>query len=104
MYKQFVDNTIKEFQYNNEEESNSFKVPNILRRSTKEFVFVGYIGATRSTWEAANVLPQCCIGWDDLERLYTPTAKKLSETSEVTMNFTVPPKHVFPKTTTTNIQ
>jgi len=26
MYKQFVDNTIKEFQYNNEEERNSFKV------------------------------------------------------------------------------
>ena len=35
---------------------------------------------------------------DDLERLYTPTAKTLSETSEVTMNFSVPSKHVFPLT------
>ena len=33
---------------------------------------------------------------DDLERLYTPAAKTLMETPEVTMNFSVPPKHVFP--------
>jgi hypothetical protein len=33
---------------------------------------------------------------DDLEKLYTPTAKKLAETPEVTMNFLVPSKHVFP--------
>lgn len=40
MYRQFVDNTIKEFQYNNEEERNSFKVAffnngDILHRNSK---------------------------------------------------------------------
>ena len=40
MYRQFVDNTIKEFQYNNEEERNSFIVAffndgDILHRNSK---------------------------------------------------------------------